>query len=134
MKIVKRFLSLLILAAILHAAPANAQQILGNPIGLAQTTTTESSHVFKAAPGNLYNLAVTTSSAAGYVMLFNATTAPSNGAVNPIACYGVAANSSLFIPYGYPLPFGTGIVAVYSTTGCNTLTLSTTAFFAAQVR
>ncbi len=122
----------LFLLFILNANAAPTNQILGNPISLAQTTTTESSHVFKAAPGVLNSLAVT-SSAAGYAMLFNTTTAPANGTVAPVACYGVSAAGTTVISfYTYPLPFSTGITAVFSSTGCTTQTLSATAFFMAQ--
>lgn len=112
----------------------SSAQVLGNPTAVARSTATENSHVFDAAPGYLYSLGVTTSGTAGYAMLFDAVSAPSNGAVTPVACYAVAANSTGFYQYGSPFPFGTGITAVFSTTGCATLTLSATAFFFAQVR
>lgn len=130
----KNYMIVLLILAALFCPPARAQQILGNPIGLAQTTTTESGHVFKTAPGLLYGLSVTTSASAGYLMVDNVTAVPSDGAVNPFLCYGVAANSSVIIPFAYPVPFSTGITAVFSTTGCNTQTKSATAFFQAQVR
>lgn len=129
----KKLFAFLILYA-LFVRPADAQQVLGNPIALAQTTTTESNHVFKTTAGFLYSMSVTTSSTAGYLMLDNATSAPSDGGVNPFACYGIPANSTLAIPITYPIPFTTGITAVFSSTGCTTQTKSATAFFQAQVR
>lgn len=129
---IKRILSLLILAAMLHATPAVAQQILGNPIGLAQSTTGESSHVFKTSPGYVYSLGATTS-AAGWLLAYNAVAAPSNGAVAPIFCAQIAVNSTQFFQFAHPLPMGTGITLAFSSTGCFTQTLAN-AFLQAQVR
>lgn len=99
------------------------------------SSTAESSHVLKAGAGTLYGLDVTTGAAAGYVMLFNATSAPADGAVTPIKAWVVSANSSLgvsFIP-GPPLAFSAGITATFSTTGPFTKTASSTAFFSGEV-
>lgn len=132
----KKFLPvavLLVLCALFYRG-AHAQSIVpGNPTALAQSTTVESSHVFKSTgPSYLYSLGVTTS-AAGWAMVFDAVAAPSNGTVAPTACYAIGANSTLFLPYSAPMPFTTGITAVFSTTGCFTQTLGN-AFFSAQVR
>lgn len=107
-------------------------QIIGQPMALSQTTTIESSHIFKPTGGYLYSLSATTS-AAGYVLLYDATAVPSNGTVTPQGCYAVAANSTNVIMFGYPFPFLNGIIAAFSSTGCFTQTLAN-AFFAAQVR
>lgn len=126
------FASLIVFLALFLPHKGHAQ-IIGNPTAMAQSTTGESSHVFKSTgPGYLYSLGTTTS-AAGWLMVFNTTTAPSNGAVTPANCYQVAANTSVLFPYATPFPFSTGITAVFSSTGCFTLTLAN-AFFAAQVR
>lgn len=125
-------LSLLVLMAMLHAAPARAQQIYGQPLAMGQTTTGESSHVLKATGGYVYSLNVTTS-AAGFAMLYDAAAVPSNGAVTPKGCFAVAANSSLPLQFNYPFPFGTGIVVAFSSTGCLTQTLAN-AFFSWQVQ
>lgn len=99
------------------------------------SASVESNHVLKASAGTLYGLDVTTGAAAGYVMLFNATSAPGDGAVTPIKAWVVSANSSLGISYipGPPLAFSTGITAVFSTTGPFTKTASATAFFSGEV-
>jgi hypothetical protein len=96
----------------------------------------ESDHVLKATPGNLYNLRVTTGANAGYVLVFNATAAPADGAgQTPVLCEKIAANSTLTPPaLPYALYFSTGIVVSFSTTGCFTKTADATAFFAAQVK
>jgi hypothetical protein len=91
----------------------------------------ESSHVLKASAGNLYSVYVTTGATAGYLMVFNATSAPADGAVTPIECAAVPASSTTSVSY-LPGPMGvfsTGITAVFSTTGCFTKTASATAFF-----
>lgn len=98
------------------------------------STTTEGSHVLKAGAGNFYSLVTTTGAASGYVMVFNATSAPVDGAVTPIECVAVAANSTVSIVYSIiPSAFSTGITAVFSTTGCFTKTISATAFFSGKV-
>ena len=82
----------------------------------------------------LYGLAVTTSGAAGWVEVYNVTAAPSDGAVTPILCYAVPASSTFNLPLQYPVPFSTGITAMFSSAGCVTQTKVSEAFFQAQVR
>jgi hypothetical protein len=94
----------------------------------------EGSHVLKASAGNLYSLVVTSGASAGYVMIFNATSAPADGAVTPTECIVIAANSTISLNYsGPPEAFATGITAVFSTSGCFTKTISATAFFSGKV-
>ena len=77
----------------------------------------------------------TTGASAGYVMLFDATSAPSNGSVTPLYCYQLPANSTISVNYSpTELSYANGIVIEFSTTGCFTATSSNTAFFSAQVR
>lgn len=119
--------------AIFHAYHARAAQILGNPSPLAQSTTAESSHVFKATPGYIYGLGATTS-AGGFLLVYDAATAPSNGAVTPIWCEQIATNSTQWFSFNsMPIPTATGITFAFSSTGCFTQTLAN-AFFQAQVR
>lgn len=96
----------------------------------------EGSHVLKSGAGNLYSLYVSTGAAAGYLMTFNATSAPADGAVTPVECIAVPANStaSAFNGSGPPDAYSTGITAVFSTTGCFTKTVSATAFFKGRVQ
>lgn len=100
------------------------------------SASAEGSHVGKASAGNLYNISITTGATPGYLMVFNATSAPADGAVTPNICRTVAANSSLSLGWGGSAPrsFSTGITAVFSTTGCFTKTISATAFFEIEVR
>jgi hypothetical protein len=99
------------------------------------SATAESSHLIKAAPGNLYSLYVTTGASAGYVMTFNANTAPADGAVSPVECVVAPANSTISISFaGPPDIYSLGMVAVFSSTGCFTKTASPTAFFKARAQ
>jgi hypothetical protein len=98
------------------------------------STAAEASKVLKASAGNLYAYQVTTGAAAGYVMLFNATSAPVDGAVAPVKCVAVPAGATVGVSNVPPEYFSTGITAVFSTTGCFTKTASATAMFSGDVK
>jgi hypothetical protein len=101
----------------------------------AVTSAAASALVIKASAGNLGRVGITTGANAGYLMLFNATTAPADGAVAPVSAYTVAANSTLEMDYsGAALQFATGMVAVFSTTGPFTKTASATAMIWADAK
>lgn len=98
----------------------------------ASSTTAGSNLVLKASAGNLYSITVTIGATGGYLMLFDATSLPVNGAVTPVWCGPVATsgvNGMLAIEFAAPKSFATGITAGFSTTGCFTLTASATAAF-----
>jgi len=124
----------------LGLAPAQAQTQFVVPPNAPATpvvsAAAEGSHVLKGSPGALYGLYVTSGASAGFVMTFNATSAPADGAVTPINCVSVPANSSVSLWWGPQPPefYSTGVVAVFSTTGCFTKTISATAFFHALVQ
>ena len=69
---------------------------------------------------------------AWFLLMFDATSDPGNGAVAPAKCYsvpsGTAQMSGTFAPNG--IWFQKGIVLVVSTTGCFTETQSAHAFIA----
>jgi hypothetical protein len=99
----------------------------------------EANHILKGSPGNLYN-AYATSTVAGYLLIFDATTAPADGAVTPKDCIpGALTQSGIYaasINYN-PGPveiFTTGITASWSSTGCFTKTASATAFIHGSVK
>jgi hypothetical protein len=98
----------------------------------------EAAHILKNSPGNFYSLSVTAGASAGFVLVFNAVSAPADGAVTPIECVAVAANGTATIPssgtFNPPVRYTTGITAVFSTTGCFTKTASATAFFTGKVQ
>jgi len=82
-------------------------------------------------PCNLYSFHISSGASAGFLLLFNQTTVPADGAVTPSACINVAANSTVLVALSVPVRFTTGMVAVFSTTGCFTKTISATAFISA---
>jgi hypothetical protein len=97
------------------------------------STTLESSHILKGSAGNFFGVQVNTTSASEWVMLFNATTAPADGAVAPVAWWQVNASSTLSISEMPGLALSTGIVLVCSTTGPFTKTASALCTYGAGV-
>lgn len=93
-----------------------------------QTATATGSLIAKASAGNCYGFNAVSGASAGYLMLFDSTTVPADGTVTPKKVYVMAANSSLGLHWDVPRRFGTGITAVFSTTGPFTKTISATAF------
>jgi len=131
----KTMLTIIFLFALL-IAPANAQSSnLGNPIISQQTAVAASSLVGKTIQGNLYGFSATSGASAGYVLIFDAAAAPSDGTVTPKFCYNLPANSTTGASWlSYPVPFQNGLVIEFSSTGCYSATASATAFITAQVR
>jgi len=103
-------------------------------IAQAATSAVASALVLKGSAGNLYSVDITTGASAGYLMVFNATSAPADGTVTPLICTPVAANTGIRYTATPPAVFSTGITAVFSTTGCFTKTASATAFIAGQAK
>lgn len=96
----------------------------------------EGTHVLKGGAGNLYSVYATAGATAGFLMVFNATAAPGDGAVTPIQCIQVPANTTQGVSFnpGPPEVYATGISVAFSTTGCFTKTVSATAFFHGSVK
>lgn len=123
------------LAFTLWVTPAAAQTNCLVPIDAAATpvisAAVEGSRVLKASPGCLIATYVTVGATGGFLMVFDSVTVPADGAVTPVECIQVAANTTNFLNWAPQPPewFSTGIVAVFSTTGCFTKTISATAFF-----
>jgi hypothetical protein len=101
-----------------------------------------SSSVLKAAPGNLYGVYATCTSAC-WLMIFNATSLPANGATtsgnasgNLQDCLAIGANGNGFVNYapGPPESYSVGITAVISSTGCATLTASAVGYVHGSVQ
>lgn len=90
----------------------------------------ESSHVICTGPCFVRSFYFTTGGTAGYLMTFDATSAPIDGAVTPRDCIRTAANTTFSMNYGETAePYVTGMVVVFSSTGCFSKTASATAFF-----
>ncbi len=96
-----------------------------------------SSVVILAKPGNLIGAYFTAGATQGWGMIFNSATVPSNGSTTAGTasgdleeCIYVPADTTQSINFqGLPVEaYSAGISAVFSSTGCGTLTLSATAF------
>ena len=92
------------------------------PITPVVSSALEASHVLKSGPGILYSVYASnlTGGSVGFLQVFNATSAPVDGAVTPIICVpfagGVASASFIDMP---PSLYATGITAVISSaTSC----------------
>lgn len=113
---------------------ANAQTPVVGPVLRVASTGAEKNHVLKSSPGYLITLTVNITTVNGWVMLFDATSAPSDGSVTPLWCTAFNGNGTLgsqTLNFPTPLRFpSAGIVAVFSSTGCFSQTGSNAAFFA----
>lgn len=101
-----------------------------------------SSSILKASAGNLYS-AYAVCTAQCWLMVFNSTSAPANGATtsgiaaaNLQDCIPIPSGGTGSINYapGPPEVFSTGITAAISSTACATLTLATTGFIHGSVQ
>jgi hypothetical protein len=111
----------------------------GPAIAPITSTSAEDSHVFVSGSCTLYSISVVIGATSGWVMLFNATSKPANGAVTPARVWPVASDgTSGYLHEGFgadsALSLSTGCTLVFSTTGPLTLTASATAVFSAQVQ
>lgn len=100
------------------------------------SSATEGSHVLCGAACNAYDLFVTVGGVPGYILVYNTTTAPPDGAVVPVFCIRASAGSTVSLSSSGepPTKWTTGFTAVFSSTGCVTQTASATAFFSALVK
>lgn len=93
----------------------------------------ESGHIFKGSAGNLYRVRATVN-IAGYVLGFNSTTVPADGAVTPASCTQVSAGTTEIDHAQTPDRYSVGISFAFSTTGCFTKTASVNAMFEGYVQ
>lgn len=117
-------------------APSSSSAIGITPIVSAAA---ESSHVLKASAGNAYSAyAANLTATQGFLLLLNATSAPADGAVTPLACAPLSPNGVASLNYapGPPGVFSTGITAVVtSAVTCFTKTTGViTAFISGSVQ
>lgn len=94
----------------------------------------EASHVLKNGAGNLWSVYATNLTATtGFLVVINATSAPADGAITPLACVPLAGNSvaSLNWAPGPPAVFSTGITAVV--TSASTCFTKTTGVITAYI-
>lgn len=108
--------------------PSSSAGVANTPV---KTSVAASSLVVKAGAGNLYT-ASCTAAIAGYLMVFDATSAPADGTVTPTLVAAVGSGQTVEIDHSViPDRFATGITLVFSTTGPFTKTASATAFMEA---
>ena len=118
-----------LMAVALSCAPASAQTFTRN----ASNAAVASSYV--APQSFVSGVNVVSGASAGYVLIYDAVSAPADGAVTPARCLPIAANAGLEINWrAAPIWFRNGVVVVFSTTGCFTQTSSATAFIAVDAR
>lgn len=123
------FLASVLLA--LFAASAWAQSVSRY---VAPSTAAESSRVICNAACVSYGFNLNTGASAVWVLVFDATAAPADGAgQTPVKFYQVAANSTIGVNYE-GLRFNTGMTLVCSTTGPFTKTATSTCTFSGDIR
>ena len=105
-----------------------------NPVAPTASAAAASSLILKASAGDLFGFSATSGASAGFVMVFDAASAPADGAVTPKYCYALPAGQTVGASYSPPASFSTGITLVFSTTGCFSKTASATTMFSGQVR
>lgn len=105
-------------------------------IAPAASSSAEACHVFKASGGNLYSASGYVGAAPAWIMVFNATSAPADGAVTPVTWAYAPVIGSWFINYGdNPAVMTTGITICASSTGPLSKTaVSTNTVFAGRVK
>ncbi len=90
----------------------------GGSITSVVSAALEASHVLKASSGSLYSVYVTdlTGGTSGFLLMFNATSAPADGAVTPLDCIQITSsgNNGLANQGLPPSTYSTGITAVVS--------------------
>lgn len=121
-------------AAVASAPHSGAAGVL--PTGTASSALASSS-VLCAAACNAYGFQVNTTTAAEWVMAFNATSAPADGAVTPARWWQVPANGTLTVDMtegGVPIRYGTGWTLVCSSTGPFTKTASALCTFVGEAK
>ncbi len=127
--------------AISGTITANITPSSSSSVGITPVVSAsgESSHVLKASAGNTYSVYATNLTATqGFLLLLNATSAPADGAVTPLACAPLSPNGVASLNYapGPPGVFSTGITAVVtSAVTCFTKTTGViTAFISGSVQ
>lgn len=113
----------------------------GSAAGLTPVSTAAlaANQIVKASAGNLYSFEVsadsTLSAAAWWIMIYNAASAPVDGAVTPLKCYAMPSGTTSYAAaFPTPIAFSTGITVGVSTTGCFTKTASTHAFISGDAQ
>ena len=106
----------------------------------ASTTAPSSNKTITSSPGKKlagFEVSVDSTLLAvpWWIMIFDATSAPADGAVTPAKCFGVPANTpSKAYGFTYPPTFNNGITIAVSTTDCFNKTESAHAFISGDLQ
>lgn len=119
--------------------PAPSSESLAAIAHSTSVTSAESCRVLKASAGNLYSLRVSIAATTGYVMVFDAASAPVDGAVTTLAIPAVRVVSDgtsgwYADDFSPPMRMATGITVCFSSTGPFSKTASATAAIEGQVQ
>lgn len=111
----------------------------GAAVAYTSSAALAANQVVKASAGNLYSFDVsadsTLSAAAWWIMIYDATSAPVDGAVTPAKCYAMPAGTTGYAAAFFtPLRMGTGITIGVSTSGCFAKVASTHAFISGDAQ
>jgi hypothetical protein len=117
--------------------PAVVQAI--SPVASISTGSLAANQIVSAVPANLYSFEVsadaTLSAAAWWIMIYDAASAPVDGAVTPKKCFAQASGTTSYAAaFPTPVVFSTGITIGASTTGCFSKTASTHAFISGDAK
>jgi hypothetical protein len=121
------------------ASASNAVPTNSAPLTQVATSALAANLVVSAVAVNLWSFDVsadtTLSASPWWIMIYNNTSAPADGAVTPAKCYALPAGATAFTG-GFPsgIAFSTGITIGVSSTGCFSKTAQTHAFISADTR
>lgn len=120
-------------SAVSPPSPSSSAGIVPTP-----SPALESCRPLKAGAGNLYSLAVTIQATSGIVQVFDATSAPADGAVTPVWAMPVLSNGTFGganWEWTVPMNFLTGITVCFSSATTPFIkTASATAMFSGDVK
>lgn len=127
------------IASVSNPVPVTLSGSATGGVTYGSTAALAANSVIKASAGSLYSFDVnadaTLAAAAWWIMIYDATSAPTDGAVTPAKCYGVPLGTTTVSgAFPNPVALGTGITIGVSTTGCFTKTASTHAFISADYK
>lgn len=124
---------------ILPATGTPSTVVIG-PNTYSASAALAANQIVKGSAGTLYSFDVaadtTLQGAAWWIMIYDATTAPADGAVTPVKCYAMPSGTTSFSATfpGGGVSLLTGIVIGVSTNGCFTKAASTHAFISGDYR
>lgn len=102
----------------------NPQSLSTYGLPFSRSAAAGTSLVLLTGPGCWNSAFVVAGSTGGWLLVYDATSAPSDGAVTPVIALPVAAGGWVSINNGYPHTCVNGCTIVFSTTGPYTQTTS----------